>query len=70
MTKTEFLEKLEEGTRLAKKARFANSQLPDWEAEKAFVELESYAEDCIGTFAAPADYIKDMFQWAADEIRF
>ncbi len=70
MKKTEFLEKLEKGARLAKTARFANMYLSDLEAEKAFAELDAYAEDCIGTFAAPASYIKDLFQWAVDEIRF
>lgn len=70
MTKTEFLEKLEKGASLAKNARFANAQFTDCEAEKAFAELEAYAEECIGTFAAPAGYIKDMFWWAADEIKF
>lgn len=70
MTKLDFLEKLEEGARLAKRARFANTQLTDVEAEKAFAELDAYAEECVGTFAAPAGYIKNMFWWAADEIKF
>ena len=70
MTKTEFLEKMEEGVRLAKKANFANTQLTDQDAEKAFAELDAFAEDCIGTFAAPVDYIKNMFQWASNNIRF
>lgn len=70
MDKMLFLGKLEEGARLAKKARFANAQLPNDKAEKAFAELDTYAEECIGTFAAPADYVKNMFFWAADEINF
>lgn len=70
MDKMLFLKKLEEGARFAKRARFANAQLPAEETEKAFAELEAYAEECIGLFAAPADYIKDMFFWAADEIKF
>lgn len=70
MKKETFLAKLEMGAKLAKRAGFANAQLTDREAEEAFAELDAYAEDCVGTFAAPADYIKNMFWWAADEIKF
>lgn len=70
MTKEVFLLKLEEGARLAKRAAFANAYLGLEEKEEAARELEEFAEECVGRFAAPADRIINLFYFAADSITF
>ena len=70
MTKEVFLLKLEEGARLAKRAAFANAYLGFKEKEEAARELEEFAEECVGGFAAPADSIINLFYFAADSITF
>lgn len=70
MTKEMFLLKLEKGARLAKRVAFANSYLGLVEREAAAQELERSAEECVGSFAASADSILNLFYFAADSITF
>lgn len=68
MTIEQFNKDILEAGRLVKRARYANAQLTDLEAQEAFDKLEEYCNQLVGTWEMASDRIQDLAIWASETL--
>lgn len=66
MTIDQFNKDILEAGRLAKRATYANAQLTESEAVKAFDRLEEYCNQLVGTWGMSSEQIQSLAIWASE----